>query len=177
MEHKVKLYLTDKGYLKIKLSKGGKVKITLEVFANKLHDYLQTIVFPMKPDPLIVSGFCQLYDNNYGKEMKNSIEKFISTVYLHKNVKWVGDSLDDGYTIAIDSIVYHKEDKDPNDVTFFNETTIKGSKGVNSYVEARVKQDLRLIHKEEVYTMHCSVYKNGGQREKFQIDPKLKGNT
>ena len=50
MDRKLKFYLTEKGFLKIRLSKGGKVKITLEVKAKKLYEYLNTIIPPMEPD-------------------------------------------------------------------------------------------------------------------------------
>lgn len=176
MERKVNLYLTEKGFLKIKLSKGGKVKITLEVKAKELHKYLKSIVPPIQPDHSIVDGYCMLYDNNKGKSAKKNIVDFVSNVYLNKNVKWVGRSTDEGYTIAIDNIMYHHEIIDPNDVEFFNDANLKGSEGPNSYVEARVKEDLRLINKEDIYRMYCSVYENGKHREKFHIDPKLQGN-
>ncbi|WP_124019256.1 hypothetical protein [Flavobacterium sp. A45] len=168
--------MTEKGFLKIRLSKGGKVKITLEVKAKKLYEYLNTIVPPNKPEPSTVDSCCKLRDNNYGKTKNSKVADFVSQVYLHKNVKWVGKSNDKEYSIAIDSIVYHSKSKDTNDVNFFNDKTIFGSGGENSIVEARVKEDLRLINKEDIYTINCSVYKDASNKKSFHIDPKLGGN-
>jgi hypothetical protein len=177
MDRKVKFYLTEKGFLKIRLSKGGTVKITLEVKAKQLYEYLQTVIPPLEPDHNIVDGFCKLYDDNNGKTEKSKIVDFVSDVYLNKNVKWEGKSKDKGYTISIDSIVYHPKKKAPDDVDFFYDAVIKGSEGPDSIVKARVKEDLRLINKEDIYTIYCSVYQKLGHREKFHIDPKLRGNT
>ena len=177
MDRKLKFYLTEKGFLKIRLSKGGKVKITLEVKAKKLYEYLNTIIPPIEPEHSIVDNLCKLTDDNYGKTNDSKVIDFVSHVYLHKNVKWVGKSNDKEYSIAIDSIVYHSKSKDPNDVDFFHDTTIMGSGGPNSIVEARVKEDLRLINKEDIYTMNCSVYKDGLHKKSFHIDPKLIGNA
>lgn len=176
MDRKLKFYLTEKGFLKIRLTKGGKVKITLEVKAKKLYEYLNSIVTPIEPDHAIVDSYCKLTDDNYGKTNDSKVIDFVSHVYLHKNVKWVGKSKDKGYSIAIDSIVYHSKGKDPNDVDFFHDTTIIGIGGPNSFTEARVKEDLRLINKEDIYTMNCSIYKNGLHKKCFHIDPKLIGN-
>ena len=176
MDRKLKFYLTEKGFLKIRLSNGGKVKITLEVKAKKLYDYLGTIIPPKEPDHSKVDSYCKLTDNNYGKTNDSKVIDFVSHVYLHKNVKWIGKSNDKEFSIAIDSIVYHSKGKDPNDVDFFHDTTIMGSGGTNSIVEARVKEDLRLINKEDIYTMNCSVYNNDLQKKSFHIDPKLMGN-
>jgi disulfide oxidoreductase YuzD len=172
MEHKVKLYLTDKGFLKIKLTKGGKVKITLVVEAKELYKYLESVVSPKKPLKEKVEKYCQIYDNNNGKEVKNQIEDFVSNVYLHKNVKWVGRSLDEDYTIAIDSIEF-KNSNDP----IFPKLEITGSGGVKSFVEARVREDLGLLGKKEVYTMNCIVYKKGENGKNFSIDPKMISNN
>jgi hypothetical protein len=176
MDRKLKFYLTEKGFLKIRLSKGGKVKITLEVEAKKLYNYLDTILPPKEPVQVEVDSLCKLKDDNFGKTNDSKVIDFVSHVYLNKNVKWVGKSNDKKYSIALDSIVYHSKGKDPNDVDFFHDTTIMGSGGPNSIVEARVKEDLRLINKEDVYTMNCSVYKDGSNKKSFHIDPKLKGN-
>jgi disulfide oxidoreductase YuzD len=172
MEHKVKLYLTDKGFLKIKLTKGGKVKITLEVEAKELYKYLESVVSPKKPLKEKVNQYCQMYDNNNGKEVRNNIEEFVSNVYLHKNVKWVGRSLDEGYAIAIDSIVF-KNSKDP----IFPKFEITGIRGIKSFVEARVIEDLGLLGKTEEYTINCSVYKKGENGKTFSIDPKMMPNN
>jgi hypothetical protein len=177
MERKVKMYLTEKGFLKIKLSNGGKIKITLEVAdAKELHNYLKTIVPPQQPDQHLVNGCCLLYDNNKGKSAKKSIDDFISEVYLHKNIKWIGKSTDESFTIAIDRIVSEPLIVDPNAPRFFPNSIIKGTKGPKSYVKARVEENLQLINKEDTYTMLCSVYEKGGQRQKFRIDPKIIGN-
>jgi hypothetical protein len=177
MDRKLKFYLNEKGFLRIKLSKGGKVKITLEVKAKKLFEYLGSIVNPIEPDHTIVNSFCRLRDNNYGKSKNSKVTDFVSHVYLNKNVKWVGESKDKDYSIAIDSILYYPEKKDPNDVDFFYDAIIMGSSGPNSIVEARIKEDLRLINMEDIYTMHCSVYKDGLHKKTFHIDPKMIGNA
>jgi len=176
MDRKLKFYLTEKGFLKIRLSKGGKIKITLEVKAKELYKYLNEIVPPIEPVRNIVDSYCKLTDNNFGKKNNSKVIDFVSHVYLHKNVKWVGKSADKGYSIAIDSIMYHPEIVDPHDIDFFHDKTIMGSGGSNSIVEARVKEDLRLINREDVYTMYCSVHKDGLHKKSFRIDPKLKGN-
>jgi hypothetical protein len=173
MDRKLKFYLTEKGFLKIRLPKGGKVKISLKVKAKKLYEYLNTIISPIEPEKSIVDNLCKLTDDNYGETNDGKVIDFVSHVYLHKNVKWVGKSNDKEYSIAIDSIVYHSKSKDPNDVNFFNDKTIMGNGGLNSIVEARVKEDLRLINKEDIYTMNCSVYKDGLHKKSFQIDPKM----
>jgi hypothetical protein len=177
MERKVKMYLTEKGFLKIKLSNGGKIKITLEVTDTKgLHDYLKTIIPPQQPDQHLVNSYCILYDNNKGKTSQKSIDNFVSKVYLHKNVKWVGKSTDENYSIAIDRIVSEPVIIDPNAPKFFPNSIIKGTRGPKSYVKARVEENLQLINKEDTYTMQCSVYEEGEQRQKFRIDPKITGN-
>jgi hypothetical protein len=177
MERKVKMYLTEKGFLKIKLSNGGKIKITLEVTdAKGLHNYLKTIDPPKHPDQHHVNSYCTLYDNNNGKSTKKSIDDFVSNVYLHKNVKWIGKSTDENFTIAIDRIVNEPLIVDPNAPKFFPNSIIKGTRGPKSYVKARVEENLQLINKVDTYTMLCSVYEEGEQRQKFRIDPKITGN-
>ncbi|WP_269222605.1 hypothetical protein [Flavobacterium sp. IMCC34518] len=177
MERKVKMYLTEKGFLKIKLSNGGKIKITLEVAdAKGLHNYLKTIIPPQQPDQQHVNDFCILYDNNKGKSAKKSIDDFISKVYLHKNVKWIGKSTDENYSIAIDKIVSEPLIVDPNAPKFFPNAIIKGTRGPKSYVKARIEENLQLINKEDTYTMFCSVYEKREFRQKFRIDPKITGN-
>ena len=177
MERKVKMYLTEKGFLKIKLSNGGKIKVTLEVTeAKELHDYLISKIPPQPIDQNYINSCCVLYDNNKGKSDSKSIDDFVSEVYLHKNVKWIGRSIDENYTIAIDKIVSEPLIVDPNAPNFFFNSIIKGTKGPKSYVKARVEENLQLINKEDTYTMFCSIYEKGGQRQKFRIDPKITGN-
>ena len=87
MDRKLKFYLTENGFLKIRLTKGGKVKITLEVKAKKLFEYLNTIIPPIEPDYSIVDSYCKLTDDNFGKTNDSKVIDFVSHVYLHKNVK------------------------------------------------------------------------------------------
>ena len=177
MERKVKIYLTEKGILKNNLFDGGEIKVTLKVTkAKELYNYLIPKNPPQPIDQNYINSCCVLYDNNKGKSDSKSIDDFVSEVYLHKNVKWIGRSIDENYTIAIDKIVSEPLIVDPNAPKFFPNSIIKGTKGPKSYVKARVEENLQLINKEDTYTMFCSIYEKGGQRQKFRIDPKITGN-
>jgi hypothetical protein len=145
------------------------VEIKLTVAASSL--------YAMKdPSQKEVENACALEDNNNGNSPKGTIDDFTSNVYLDKGVKWKGKSKDKGYTIAIDSITYEPKTKDPNDQDFFDNTIIVGSGGNNGEVNAKVKNDKKLIDKLDVYTINFSIHNHDSSSFSFHIDPKLLGN-
>ena len=103
MERKVKIYLTEKEILKNKLFDGGEIRVTVKVIkAKKLHYYLIPKNPPQPIDQNHINSCRVLYNNNKGKSDSKSTDDFVSEVYPHKNVKWIGKSTDKNYKIAID---------------------------------------------------------------------------
>ena len=148
---------------------GKKVKITLTVEASALYA-LQAPVSQADVDAK--SG---LEDDNSGSSPGNgTIENFTSTVYLNNDVQWVGEvkyknGVDQGYNVAITSIVYESDDN------FFNNTTLNGTGGRSGNVTSKVKDEDSLQGKTDTYTINFSVYPKGsGDPKPFSIDPKLR---
>ncbi|PWA09164.1 hypothetical protein [Flavobacterium laiguense] len=146
------------------------VEIKLIVDASSL--------YAMKdPTQKEVENACKLEDNNNGNSPNGTIDDFTSQVYLDKEVKWKGKTKDNGYSIAIDCITYEPKTKDPNDEDFFDETVINGSGGKNGEVNAKVKNNKKLIGKIDVYSINFSSHNHDSSSYSFHIDPKLLGNS
>lgn len=143
-----------------------KVVIALTVQANSLYEM-------NNPSQTDVEIKCSLSDDNSGSASNGTLEDFLSQVYINQDVKWKGLTNDQGYSVAIDSIVYEPES---SDVNFFDTSTILGTKGRSGSVTAKVKNDSNLVHKLDKYTINFSVYANGDSSKSFQIDPKLAAN-
>ncbi|HKO76161.1 MAG TPA: hypothetical protein VJU52_03035, partial [Flavobacterium sp.] len=145
------------------------VIIELNAEAKKLYSLNE-------PSQKSVDKECALRDNNNGKSPNGKIEDFISNVHLNKRVIWVGDTKDEGYTVSIDSIVYLPNPNDPDDLDFFHTKNVSGTGGSTGIVTAIVKNDKRLVSKQDIYTVNFSIYENGLFPKCFHIDPKLAGN-
>lgn len=143
---------------------GKKVTITLNVNASALY----ALVNPTQSQ---IDNCCSLSDDNAGSSPNQKIEDFESTVYINNDVKWQGETVDSGYSVAITSIVY--EPNVNNDVDFFDSPTINGTGGRTGNVTAKVKNDPNLLNKLDVYTINFSVYASGNNSKPFHIDPKL----
>ena len=145
------------------------VVITLTVQANSLYGMNQ----PTQSD---IDSKCSITDDNFGSSPNGgTIENFLSNVYINQNVKWIGNTNDQGYSVSIDSIVYEPLS---NDVNFFDNGTIYGSGGRSGNVNANIKNDQNLANQLDVYTINFSVYNssNNGTPKSFSIDPKLAAN-
>lgn len=139
------------------------VVITLNVQASRLYG----IQNPTQAD---VDNCCSLNDDNNGNSPNGTIENFTSIVYINNNVKWNGASNDQGYTVAITSIVY---EPDSTDVNFFDWQTLNGSGGRSGNVNANVRNDNNLLNQHDVYTINFRVYSSGTDFKSYSIDPKL----
>ena len=139
------------------------VTITLRVQAN----YLFGLTYPTKAQ---INEICVLSDDNNGNSPNGTLPDFTSIVYINNNVKWVGVTGDNGYTIAITSIVFDSEDGDTN---FFTTKIIQGSSGRSGNVNANVKNDNRLAGLEDIYLINFSIYDSPSNFKSFSIDPKL----
>ena len=148
---------------------GKKVEITLTVDAATLFGL-------SNPSQSQVDAECSISDDNSGNSPTGKNEDFTSQVYLNNDVKWKGMTSDQGYSVAIDSIVYESESSNPNDVDFFDVTTINGSGGRSGNATAKVKNDNLLNGKIDEYTINFSVYNQQGTSKSFSIDPKLAAN-
>ena len=92
-------------------------------------------------------------------------------IFINNNVKWQGTTDTpprDGYTVAINSIVYEPDSNDPTDVNFFD--TLASSGGRSANVNGNVRNDEVLRGKHDVYTINFSVYNSGNN---FNYDPKV----
>ena len=145
---------------------GKKVEIVLTVQASSLYAM-------SNPSPTDIDLKCSLSDDNSGSSSNGTLMNFLSKVYLNQDVKWKGVTNDQGYSVAIDNIVFEPE---PNDVNFFDTLTIHGTGGRSGNATAKVKNDSNLIHKRDKYTLNFSVYTDGNSFKSFQIDPKLAAN-
>lgn len=145
---------------------GKKVEIVLTVQASSLY----TMNNPSATD---IDLKCSLSDDNSGSSSNGTLMDFLSQVYINQDVKWEGLTNDQGYSVAIDNIVFEPE---PNDVNFFDTLTIHGTGGRSGNATAKVKNDSNLIHKRDKYTLNFSVYTDGNSSKSFQIDPKLAAN-
>ncbi|MNF72090.1 hypothetical protein D3C85_746530 [compost metagenome] len=145
---------------------GKKVEITLNVQASSLYGM-------SNPSQSDIDGKCSLSDDNSGSSPNGTLEDFLSNVYINQDVKWKGLTVDQGYSVAIDSIVYERQS---NDVNFFDTTTIGGTGGRSGNVTAKVKNDSSLVNQIDQYTINFSVYDDGNSSKSFSIDPKLAAN-
>lgn len=145
---------------------GKKVEITLNVQASSLYGM-------SNPSQSDIDGKCSLSDDNSGSSPNGTLEDFLSNVYINQDVKWKGLTVDQGYSVAIDSIVYERQS---NDVNFFDTTTIGGTGGRSGNVTAKVKNDPGLVNQIDQYTINFSVYDDGNSSKSFSIDPKLAAN-
>ncbi|MNX73020.1 hypothetical protein D3C86_1043970 [compost metagenome] len=145
---------------------GKKVEITLNVQASSLYGM-------SNPSQSDIDGKCSLSDDNSGSSPNGTLEDFLSNVYINQDVKWKGLTVDLGYSVAIDSIVYERQS---NDVNFFDTTTIGGTGGRSGNVTAKVKNDSSLVNQIDQYTINFSVYDGGNSSKSFSIDPKLAAN-
>lgn len=145
---------------------GKKVEITLNVQASSLYGM-------SNPSQSDIDGKCSLSDDNSGSSPNGTLEDFLSNVYINQDVKWKGLTVDQGYSVAIDSIVYERQS---NDVNFFDTTTIGGTGGRSGNVTAKVKNDSGLVNQIDQYTINFSVYDDGNSSKSFSIDPKLAAN-
>lgn len=145
---------------------GKKVEIVLTVQASSLYTM-------NNPSPTDIDLKCSLSDDNSGSSSNGTLMDFLSQVYTNQDVKWEGLTNDQGYSVAIDNIVFEPE---PNDVNFFDTLTIHGTGGRSGNATAKVKNDSNLIHKRDKYTLNFSVYTDGNSFKSFQIDPKLAAN-
>ncbi|MNE12953.1 hypothetical protein D3C80_1057760 [compost metagenome] len=145
---------------------GKKVEITLNVQASSLYGM-------SNPSQSDIDGKCSLSDDNSGSSPNGTLEDFLSNVYINQDVKWKGLTVDQGYSVAIDSIVYERQS---NDVNFFDTTTIGGTGGRSGNVTAKVKNDSSLANQIDQYTINFSVYDDGNSSKSFSIDPKLAAN-
>ena len=145
---------------------GKKVEIVLTVQASSLYAM-------SNPSPTDIDLKCSLSDDNSGSSSNGTLMNFLSKVYLNQDVKWKGVTNDQGYSVAIDSIVFEPES---SDVNFFDTSTIHGTGGRSGNATAKVKNDSNLIDKHDKYTLNFSVYANGNSSKSFQIAPKLAAN-
>jgi len=139
------------------------VVITLNVQANTLWNLTS-------PTPAQVDSCCSLSDDNNGNSPNGTIEDFTSQVYLAKNVRWVGVSDDNNFTVAIDSITYEAEG---DDVNAFDTTIVTGSGGRSGNVNANVRNDSTLVNHLDDYLISFSIYDSPSNFKSFSIDPKL----
>ena len=145
---------------------GKKVVIALTVQASSLY----AMSNPSQED---IDNACSLSDDNAGRSQNGTLKDFLSNVYLNQDVRWVGLTNDNGYSVAIDSIFNEPESRDLN---FFDATTIYGTGGRSGNATAKVKNDSNLVHKLDKYTINFSVYADGNSSKSFHIDPKLAAN-
>lgn len=145
---------------------GKKVVIALTVDASSLY----AMNNPSQED---IDNACSLSDDNSGRSTNGTLKDFLSNVYLNQDVRWIGVTNDNGYSIAIDNIFNEPESRDMN---FFDATTIYGTGGRSGNATAKVKNDSNLVHKLDKYTIHFSVYANEDSYKSFHIDPKLAAN-
>lgn len=142
------------------------VAITLNVQANTLWNIVN-------PTQAQINACCSISDDNNGNSPNGTLEDFTSQVNLTNNVRWVGVTNDQGYTVAIDSISYELKG---DDVNIFDNDPIMGSGGRSGNVNANVKNDNTLIGKHDDYLIRFSIYDSPSDFKSFSIDPKLQVN-
>lgn len=143
------------------------VTITLNVQANTLWNI-------PNPTQAQIDGCCSLSDDNNGNSPNGTIEDFTSQVNVNQNVRWVGVSADNGYTVAINSISY---ENDGTDVDIFNNPIIGGSGGRSGNVNANVQNNNSLVGLHDDYTISFSIYDTPTNSKTYPIDPKLQVNS
>lgn len=149
---------------------GKNVQIVLTVDASSLYHTEN----PSQDD---IHDHCSLSDDNDGVSETGKVIDFLSNVYIAQNVEWVGESTDEGYDVAIDSIVYDFDLNDPSDIYFLDDDiTIAGSGGRNSKVIATVKDQADIAETNNIYKINFSIHYQDTVK-KYLVDPKLKANT
>ena len=145
------------------------VQIVLTVDANSLYQM-------SNPSQEEIDNVTTLSDDNDGFSHNGKVQDFLSNVYLGHNVEWIGSTTDDGYSVAIDRIVYDFDLNDPNDKCFLDDDiTIMGTGGSSSKVVATVKDQVEMAKTQNVYKIEFSIhYKNAAKS--YLIDPKLIAN-
>jgi hypothetical protein len=146
------------------------VQIVLTVDANSLYHM-------SNPTQEEIDSVTALSDDNDGLSVNGKVQDFMSNVYLGHNVEWIGSTTDDGYSVAIDRIVYDFDLNDPNDKCFLeDDITIMGTGGCNSKVVATIKDQVEMAKTQNIYKIEFSIYYNNIAKS-YLIDPKLIANA
>jgi hypothetical protein len=146
------------------------VQIVLTVDANSLYQMFN-------PSQEEIDTFATLSDDNDGYTANGKVQDFLSNVYLGRNVEWIGSTTDDGYSVAIDRIVYDFDLNDPNDKCMLeDDITIAGTGGCHSKVVATIKDQQEMAKTLNIYKIEFSIHYNNVAKS-YLIDPKLQGNT
>jgi hypothetical protein len=140
---------------------GKKVDITLTVQASSLYGL-------SSPTQRQVDSYCSIADDNGGSSPNGTLEDFQSNVYNDYDVKWLGATGDNGFTVAITSIVSKSG-------SIFDSGTLNGSGGRSGNVEGKVKKGTP-NQQIDTYTINFRVYDNGNAYKSYSIDPKLIAN-
>ncbi|WP_264564582.1 hypothetical protein [Flavobacterium sp. N3904] len=145
------------------------VQIVLTVDANSLYQM-------SNPSQEEINDYSNLSDDNDGIAENGKVQDFLSNVYLGHNVEWIGSTTDNGYSIAIDRIVYDFDLNDPNDKCFLeDDVTILGTGGCHSKVVATIKDQIEMAKTLNIYKIEFSVHYNNVAKS-YLIDPKLRAN-
>lgn len=134
------------------------------------HFQAQNLFAANSPSQTQIDSYCTLADDNSGRSANGTLESFQSNVFVNNNVRWNGYTADQGYWVAIDSIVYE------SDTNIFDNGTITGTGGKTGNALAIVNNNPGLNGKIDVYTINFSVYGSGNSQKSFSIDPKLQAN-
>lgn len=146
------------------------VQIVLTVDAKSLYQM-------SNPSQEEIDTYSTLSDDNDGISENGKVQDFLSNVYLGRNVEWIGSTTDEGYSVAIDRIVYDFDLNDPNDKCMLeDDISIMGSGGSDSKVIATIKDQIEMHKTLNVYKIEFSIYHNNESRS-YLIDPKLIGNA
>ncbi|HEU4791102.1 MAG TPA: hypothetical protein VFS71_15550 [Flavobacterium sp.] len=140
---------------------GKKVTITLTVQTSGLYGM-------SSPTQSQIDSQCSIADDNSGSSSNGTLEDFLSNVYNDYDVKWIGASNDNGFTVAIDNIVSKSG-------SIFDSTTLNGSGGRSGNVTGKVKKNTPNLQ-IDTYTINFSVFDSGNASKSFSIDPKLQSN-
>jgi hypothetical protein len=145
------------------------VQIVLTVDASSLYQM-------SNPSQEEIDTMATLSDDNDGISENGKVQDFTSNVYLGHNVEWIGSTTDNGYSVAIDRIVYDFDLNDPNDKCFLeDDITIMGTGGCNSKVVATIKDQVEMAKTQNIYKIEFSVHYNSVAKS-YLIDPKLIAN-
>ena len=146
------------------------VQIVLTVDANSLYQM-------SNPSQEEINDYSNLSDDNDGVSENGKVQDFLSNVYLGHNVEWIGSTTDNGYSIAIDRIVYDFDLNDPNDKCFLeDDVTILGTGGCKSKVVATIKDQIEMAKTLNIYKIEFSIHYNNVAKS-YLIDPKLLSNA
>jgi len=145
------------------------VQIVLTVDASSLYQM-------SNPSQEEIDNVATLSDDNDGISESGKVQHFLSNVYLGYNVEWIGSTTDNGYSVAIDRIVYDFDLNDPNDKCFLeDDITIMGTGGCNSKVVATIKDQIEMAKTQNIYKIEFSIHYNNVAKS-YLIDPKLIAN-